>query len=290
MINWQGTVISQFNQSPTLQSLLYAIDQWIDPTIDMEAFYQYIWNVDSAEGYGLDVWGRIVAVNRVLHVQFPALYWGFDEAGVFSAAPFNTDMTAPPPADQGGGVFYKDERLTDNQVLLDPEYRTLILAKALFNITNGSIPAMNQILVNLFSAKGRAYIVDNRDMSMTYVFEFKPDPVDVAIITQSGVMPKPTGVSISYAFNPISALPTHVGSLIGGRGNVRADATRIWAPSTFGGVGSVRATASVLVPVRARIDGAGEARGNAGRVLLMGTTTTFSGVGSVGANPDRTHP
>ena len=290
MINWQGTAISQYNQSPTLQSLLYAIDQWIDPTIDMEAFYQYIWNVDSAEGYGLDVWGRIVAVNRVLHVQFPALYWGFDEAGVFSAAPFNTDMTAPPPADQGGGVFYKDERLTDNQVLLDPEYRTLILAKALFNITNGSIPAMNQILVNLFSAKGRAYIVDNRDMSMTYVFEFKPDPVDVAIITQSGVMPKPTGVSISYAFNPISALPTHVGSLIGGRGNVRADATLIWAPSTFGGVGSVRAAASVLVPVRARIDGAGEARGNAGRVLLMGTTTTFSGVGSVGANPERTHP
>ena len=80
MINWQGTVISQYNQSPTMQTLLYAINQWLDPTKNLDDFYNFIWNVDTAKGYGLDVWGRIVAIDRVLNVQPQVPFWGFAEA------------------------------------------------------------------------------------------------------------------------------------------------------------------------------------------------------------------
>lgn len=256
MINWQGTVISQYNQSPTIQSLLYAINQWIDPTKDLDNFYNYIWNVDTARGYGLDVWGRIVAVDRVLKVTTTDPYWGFDEATVVSAWPFNTsvvDQYGP----QKGGIFYQNEPLTSNYVLSDDGYRTLILAKALFNITDGSIPAMNQILVNLFASVGRAYIVDNLDMSMTYKFEFVPTPVISAIVSQSGVMPKPVGVSVSYFFGPSTALPQHTGAMIYGAGNVRATATVILKPSLIAGVGLVRANAIVGRAARAHLGGVG---------------------------------
>ena len=41
----------------------------------------------------------------------------------------------------------------------------------------------------------KVYVVDNLNMTMTYKFEFTPTPVQLAILTQSGVFPKPTGVS-----------------------------------------------------------------------------------------------
>jgi len=207
MINWQGTVISQYNQSPTMQTLLYAINQWLDPSQNLDDFYNMIWNVDTAHGYGLDVWGRIVAVNRVLSVQPQSPFFGFTEATNVSAWPFNQ------------GIFYNHEKLLVNFILSDEGFRTLIMAKALFNIINGSIPAINQLLLNLFKGRGNCYVVDNRDMTMNYVFEFIPTNVEAAIIVQSGVLPRPTGVSVAFVFRPAPV------AVIGGTGRVRATAT-----------------------------------------------------------------
>ncbi len=40
----------------------------IDPTADLNAFYDLVWNVATAQGWGLDVWGRIVGVTRNLNI------------------------------------------------------------------------------------------------------------------------------------------------------------------------------------------------------------------------------
>jgi hypothetical protein len=201
VINWQGTVISQYNQSPTMQTLLYAINQWLDPTKNLDDFYNFMWNVDTAHGYGLDVWGRIVAVDRVLNVQPQTPFFGFDEATNIS------------------GIFYNNEALLTQMELSDEGFRVLIMAKALFNIINGSIPAINQLLINLFPGRGHCYVVDNQDMSMLYVFEFQPTNIEAAIIVASGVLPRPTGVSVGYLFKPVPV------SIVGGSGRVRATAT-----------------------------------------------------------------
>src|SRR5579871_5512746 len=62
------TIISQYANSPILTQLIANFDQYIDPTKNLDAFFDLIWNVDTAQGYGLDVWGRIVGVTRVLQV------------------------------------------------------------------------------------------------------------------------------------------------------------------------------------------------------------------------------
>jgi hypothetical protein len=83
----------------------------------------------------------------------------------------------------------------------DDDYRTLILAKAFANVCNGSIPAINQILINLFMTPvagrtGNFCCTDGEAMTMTYTSTLRPvlTPVEVAIVSQSGVLPRPTGV------------------------------------------------------------------------------------------------
>lgn len=173
------TVLSQYANSPLLTTLVDDFAQWLDPASRFDAFYSMIWNIDSAQGFGLDIWGRILGVDRVL--QVPAgVYLGFDQDA--DAKPF------------GFGILYGGGRSTDNVALTDTAYRTLLLAKAALNITDASIPAINTILLNLF---GNGYVRDNLDMTLTYVFSQTLTPLQTAIVFQSGVLPKPCGVSFT---------------------------------------------------------------------------------------------
>jgi len=175
------TVIAQYANSPTLLQLIENFDQYIDPSADIDAFYDMVWNVDTAVGRGLDIWGKIVGLanGRLLKIPSTDLNFGFNEA---SAATF------------GEGVFYDGVAATQTYSLTDPAFRTLILVKAMANISDGSIPSYNQLLQNLFKGRGRCYVNDLGNMQMRYTFEFYLEPWEVAIITQSGALPRPTGV------------------------------------------------------------------------------------------------
>ena len=97
----------------------------------------------------------------------------------------------------GLGPFFSGQKLTDNYILSDDGFRVLLLAKAYSNICDGSIASINRLLIMLFGANGKAYVVDNLNMSMIYKFEFVPSSLQLALLTQSGVFPRPTGVSYS---------------------------------------------------------------------------------------------
>lgn len=173
------TVLSQYANSPLLTTLVDDFAQWLDPASRFADFYSLMWNIDTAEGFGLDVWGRILGVTRILQVP-TGDFLGFEQDA--DAQPF------------GFGIFYSGSRLTNNVALTDAAYRTLLLAKAALNITDASIPAINSILLNLF---GDGYVRDNLDMTITYVFSVALTPVQTAIVFQSGVLPKPCGVSFT---------------------------------------------------------------------------------------------
>ena len=189
---WIDTVLSQYANSPTIMQLLSNMSAYLDPGVNIDAFYQLVWNVATAQGYGLDVWGRIVGVSRVLEIA-TVDYFGLENSAGSAASglPFNQ---AP---------FYQSGAVTSNYALLDGPYLALILAKALFNICNGTIQAINQILVNLFGSAGplpvtgNCYCTDGLDMTMTYTFGSTLNPVQTAIVFQSGVLPRPCGVAAS---------------------------------------------------------------------------------------------
>jgi hypothetical protein len=183
MQNVEDTIISQYGRSPTLVQIIQNINTYLDPNANLDQFYNLIWNVDTAQGYGLDVWGRIVGVSRVVHVA-TGKFLGFEEATTVSADPFNQS-----PLYSGGAI-------TSNFALSDTAFRLLILARAAANISFGSIPAINAILMALFPGRGNAYCTDGLDMTMTYTFDFTPPLTDVEkAIIATGVLPKPAGVS-----------------------------------------------------------------------------------------------
>lgn len=210
---WQETIISQYANSPILLQLIENLYDYIDQSNNLQAFYDMMWNVDTAQGYGLDVWGRIVGVSRTLQVPVGS-YFGFEEAGA-EAQPFNQ------------GQFFSGQPVTNNYNLTDNAYRILIMTKALANICDGSIPAINQLLLNLFPGRGNCYVTEGVGMNskylgfaeassvnvegfnnavfysgqsfglmtMTYTFAFPLTPVEFAILNQSNVLPTPSGVS-----------------------------------------------------------------------------------------------
>ena len=183
MIDFEKTIISQYGNSPTILQLVQNMNAYLDPRADFDAFFDYVWNVDTAQGFGLDIWGRIVNIRRELQIPNAPVYFGFKDAlpgsYPFDEAPF---YDGTPPATQ----TYK---------LADDAYRKLILTKALANIASSNAPSLNQLLQNMFADRGRCYVNDLGGMQFRYTFEFDLTPQEYAIVTQSGVLPRPAGVN-----------------------------------------------------------------------------------------------
>lgn len=183
MIDVERTIISQYGNSPTILQLVQNMNAYLDPRADFDAFFDYVWNVDTAQGFGLDIWGQIVNIRRELQIPNAPVYFGFKDAlpgsYPFDEAPF---YDGTPPATQ----TYK---------LADDAYRKLILTKALANITSSNAPSLNQLLQNMFADRGRCYVNDMGGMQFRYTFEFDLTSQEYAIVTQSGVLPRPSGVN-----------------------------------------------------------------------------------------------
>lgn len=184
MQNVEQTIISQYGTAPTLNQLIQNMNGYIDPSADLDNFYNAVWNIETAIGFGLEILGKIVGVKRSLEVTASSETLGFKEAGDTNYQPFGQ---AP--------LYFKPQ--TNTYLLSDTAYRTLILVKALANISNCTAPSYNQLLQNLFAGRGRCYVADLGFMQMQYVFEFYMYPYEVAILTQSGAMPRPAGVKVT---------------------------------------------------------------------------------------------
>lgn len=183
MENLGQTILSQYANSPVILSLIQDFNDSVDPSENIDLFYDKVWNILTAEGPGLDFWGSIVNVSRVLSVA-TGKNFGYEEAGSVSADPF------------GQSPFYGGTQSTSNYVLSDTAYRALILVKALSNISNCSIPTYNNILRQLFPNRGNAYICDLGSMTARLTFEFTLQPYEIAILKQSGAFQGPTGVQL----------------------------------------------------------------------------------------------
>lgn len=177
------TVISQYAQSPTILGIVEAMAESLDPRANLENFYEFVWNVDTAVGFGLDIWGKIVNVSRLLTIPGTSDVFGFYTTDV----PFDWQPWSQAP-------FAAGNSSSSTYLLPDDAYRTLILTKALANIAATTAPALNRLLQNLFPGRGVCYVLDNGNMSMSFVFNFPLTQIEFAILTQSGALPHPAGV------------------------------------------------------------------------------------------------
>lgn len=180
------TIQSQYGASPHIRGIVAAFAQSIDPNADIDLFYRKIFDLDTAEGVGLDIWGLIVGAPRYMEIE-PQDYFGFNGSLLM---PF------------GRGPFYETDHLSNYYKLDDAAYRRLIYYKALSNISESSAESQNRLLRLLFADEVEAgntlYIVPNGRMKIRAVFEFLLQPIDYAIFKAYGLLNRGAGVGWDF--------------------------------------------------------------------------------------------
>ena len=185
MKNIQDTLMSQYANSPIICSLIEQMNQCIDPEKNINDFYQIAFNIKTAKGFGLDIWGRIVGVNRNINIVTDNLkVFGF-ETGVTSFYPFNNKPFS------AAGMKYSAYKLTDEK------FRILIMIKASSNILYATAPNINRFMKIIFPDK-RSYFLLTGHMKARYFFEFILNPFERHIVYNLQLLSRPSGVLLDY--------------------------------------------------------------------------------------------
>ncbi|EUK18818.1 DUF2612 domain-containing protein [Commensalibacter papalotli (ex Servin-Garciduenas et al. 2014)] len=207
-LNPDITVIAQYANSPNILTLIHNFSLNIKVCGFFTDFYNNIWNLNTANAHGLDIWGIIVGVNRTVKT-FTGFFWGFNEETLLLARPYhditgyNDSLTNDEDRRTAIGTFRDFQELEGEITFNDENFRKLIWAKAHANIGNYTSSDLNKILMLLFGDKEKGhelYVQDNQDMSMTIVFNFLPTSDEVAIILNAGILFKPAGVELKVDF------------------------------------------------------------------------------------------
>lgn len=134
-----ATVQSQYAASPHIRALVDAYWEALNPDADIDLIYKNMIDPDTAVGFGLDVWGRIVAIGReYLAADEENIYFGFNPNSSINSR-LDTFDNAP---------FFK--KIDGKVRLADPDYRTYIFIKAMINIGDCSLASINRMLKLMF--------------------------------------------------------------------------------------------------------------------------------------------
>lgn len=159
-MNKKRYILSQYANSLKLNTILDGVETMLGVDTDIENFYNYIFNIQTANTNGLDIWGERLNISRQVKVN------------------------------------------KETMLLEDDYYRFLLLVKAMSNISDCTVPNLEEILNFLFKDRGRVYVFDTGIMTMKYTFDFYLDEMEKAILNLPGIPPKPTGVGLEIVELP----------------------------------------------------------------------------------------
>lgn len=182
---------SQYSASPHIVRLINDFWEAINPEADISLIYDRMVNLNSAVGFGLDVWGRIVAVGRSLvAVDENAQYFQFDISPLSDERSQNFD-NAP---------FY--EPVNGLYSLDDEGYRVYILVKAMINIFDGTMPSINSMLRRLFGGKDISVISTEAPMVIRLLIREKIPEVAKQALLNLPWLPSGVGLDIYEVITP----------------------------------------------------------------------------------------
>lgn len=178
-----AAMLWQYNTSPNLLSLLTQKQAWYNDnqTAFWTSWETNVFDLNTADQFGLTVWAIILDIPIIVVVTPPSDIVGF-----------------------GWGDLHKNfthgnfKAVAGGQELTVEQART-VLKMRYFQITSrGTIPEINRFMAYLFGDMGSVYVLDNLDMTMTYVFGF-PIPSNMNFIFKNyDILPRPAGVAVSY--------------------------------------------------------------------------------------------
>lgn len=181
------SILWQYDKATNLLSLVNQKQDWYDvnQTEFWTDFYNNIFNLLTANNFGLAVWAYIL--NTPLYVD--------------------VEPISPTKANWGFGQYRKNFNhgnfVKDNVLSLTTEEQRFLLRLVYYKLSNrGDVTDVNEFLNYLLTTSninytGTIYMLDGLDMSITYVFTKNDFPSNLfQIIKDLDALPRPTGVKI----------------------------------------------------------------------------------------------
>jgi len=183
----------QFSTAQNLNKLFDELTPLI--TIDTLEFLQDYFDIDTCDADGLDNWGRILELPRVITINTATDgVFGF---GVQDDYPIPDDGY---PQNLNNGFFYNSE-YEDNTVqytMLDYEYRIALKFRYSSLTSNLSMRSINKIMNDLLTQldPNHKCTVNQTDiMTLTYKFNFILTPWQKSLFSNRSILPVPAGVT-----------------------------------------------------------------------------------------------
>lgn len=189
-VNILSALIWRNNQAVNLQSLLQSKQNWYDQ--NHEQFWNdwitNVFNVDTANEFGLSVWAQILGVPLQLIAPAnvgPQFGFGPDNAGHFNGR-YNFNRGNFGVSQAGVGLTIDQKR-----IIIKLQYLKLT--------TRCTIPELNSRIKAILGNQGGVYVLDANNMSYTtYVFEFVPNSQLAFVLENFDVLPRPAAVGVRY--------------------------------------------------------------------------------------------
>jgi len=186
-----SNLIIQYGQKSNAVSTVTAYTEDFELIYDNANILIFAYDLDNAVGKQLDILGKIVGISRNVPFSVPKKYFGFN--GNLNSYPFGSkfNVVVSYPFRGKFEIPYSDSQVNDN------DYRFFIKAKIIKNYaTSKNIDSSNLSIQNtvdyLFNSK--AYIVDNKDMTMTLNIDSSYDITKLTYLKNLDLLPRPQGV------------------------------------------------------------------------------------------------
>lgn len=189
--NIDDTIQSQYACAPHLTALVRSFWQLLNPKPDINRFYELCFDLDTAQGIALDVWGRILGMPRSMQAvtEVGAEYLGYyrKSAPVREAKGF----------DQAPWFHGAQERHLE---LSDDAYRLMLKTKAMANISTGSLADLNRMLAALLP-HAEVQIFRTAPMMLKIIATGDLTDYERNLLTRGDLPPVPTGVGLEVEIN-----------------------------------------------------------------------------------------
>lgn len=153
-------------------------------------------DVDNAIGAQQDILGRVVGIRRDVTGVIPKVFFGFAEGDYTKG--FSSKFN---PAREGATFYNKFGAKYTSQQLSNTQFKQLLKAKIAVNNASALMVSDERVTMQdaiMEAFNGRAYIVDNQDMSVTLYISPTVPPEEVRLIRRLDLLPKPQGVAYRF--------------------------------------------------------------------------------------------
>jgi hypothetical protein len=190
-VNLLRSVLWQYEGAEKLIALIKKENEWMEENNNQFwlNWIRDVFDLDTANDFGLSVWGRILNINLG-----------------FTVAPDPTKIAfgfGPNNANFSRGNF---GRIKQAELSLTTEQKRLVLKLRYRQLTTRpTVIYINRVLQDIFGDRGLVYVADSLDMNnLIYFFGFPIDEQLRIVLEKFDVLPRPStvGVKIQLQIRP----------------------------------------------------------------------------------------